>query len=257
MVIPMPAGMGAAMSGDPPEQVQGHLQKIKWTVVAVFLGSIGKLVQGGLPFNEIFYVISGIFLMKDDKITGRAYTCLLSTPLGACAGPSGGGLTCLTPVMFLGGINVLFGLFSPYLLEPFNLICIACFCCSFLFLHIENLLHVRLKNFVFGASSCCFGRRECLRAPKQKPNRKHQVCCPRESGVFSPTKPGRTCEAKQVQRARCPAASKDTRPTTHQDQRRSAPPGERGTALRPPHKPGLSLSRGRETNSAVSDEWNW
>jgi len=121
----MPAGMGAAMNGDPPEQVLPHLQKIKWTVVAVFIGSIGKIVSGGLPFNEIFYVISGIFLMKDDKITGRAYQCLLGTPLSACVGPSGGGLSCLTPVMFLGGINVLFGLFNPFLLEPFNLICLV------------------------------------------------------------------------------------------------------------------------------------
>ncbi|CAD7924612.1 unnamed protein product [Amoebophrya sp. A25] len=125
MVIPMPAGMGAAMSGDPPEAIQGHLQKIKWTIVAVFVGSVGKLVQGAMPFNELFYVLSGIFLMKDDKITGKAYKCLLGTPIGACAGPSGGGLSCLTPVMFLGALNILFGLFSPYLMEPFNLVCLV------------------------------------------------------------------------------------------------------------------------------------
>lgn len=124
MVIPMPSGMGGALQGDVPEALYDNMQKIKISTIIVFVSAIGKLATGQLPLNEIFFSLSGIFLLKEDKHTGIAYRFCLNTPIGACAGPNGGGLSCLMPLIFLGALNILFSLFSPNLLSTFNLMSI-------------------------------------------------------------------------------------------------------------------------------------
>lgn len=122
MVIPMPAMQ--QFSGDPPEQVQKYLYYIKGCLLLVLLGSIAKIFYALAPLSEIFWCIACIFLLKDDKHTVPMYNCLMNTPLSACA-QNGGGISCLTTVMFLGGMNVLFGVFGGGLFHPVIFVCLG------------------------------------------------------------------------------------------------------------------------------------
>ena len=108
MVIPIPNG-GAGMMGEPPEAVRNEMNFIKYTVFVVGIASIGKACLGLLPLNEWIYCMCGVFLLREDPMTGGCYRCLMNSPLGQCA-QNGGGLSCLSPVLFIGALNILFGL---------------------------------------------------------------------------------------------------------------------------------------------------
>lgn len=117
-------GMGGAMQGDVPESCIQKIQYIKYCVIVCFVSSIVSLVMGGSAslFSAVMFCIAAIFLIKEDKVTGPAYRCLMQSPLGQCAGPTGGGLSCLMPTMVLGGMNVVFGMIGGGFAEPFGLI---------------------------------------------------------------------------------------------------------------------------------------
>jgi hypothetical protein len=124
MVIPMPSG-GSGLQGDTNLEAQ-EVKVLKYTVLVVLAGTILQLVNGeGLPLNEMFYIIAGIFLLKGEEnpIIKGLYDCLLKTPLGQCAGPNGGGMSCLMPLMFMGGLNLLFALMGPK--GPGKLLCMV------------------------------------------------------------------------------------------------------------------------------------
>jgi hypothetical protein len=124
MVIPMPSG-GGAMQGDTNLEAN-EVKGIKITVLLVMVGWVLELLLfGGFPLNELFYIIAGIFFLKGDEnpVLKGAYDCLIKSPLGQCAGPNGGGMSCVMPIMFMGGLNLLFGLMGPK--SPAKLLCMV------------------------------------------------------------------------------------------------------------------------------------
>lgn len=124
MVIPMPSG-GGAMQGDTNLEAS-EVKAIKISVLVVMAGWVLELVLfGGFPLNEMFFIIAGTFFLKGDEnpVIKGFYDCLMKTPLGQCAGPNGGGMSCLMPIMFMGGLNLLFGLMGPK--SPAKLLCMV------------------------------------------------------------------------------------------------------------------------------------
>jgi len=109
------AGLG---TGDPPPECQEDMVYVRYTVVGVMICIIGIFCFGGLPIGDIVYVICGIFACKEDAVLKRWHACLMRSPIATCGGPSGGGGSCLLPVVTISFINVLFGLFA--LVDPMN-----------------------------------------------------------------------------------------------------------------------------------------
>eukprot|EP00425_Heterocapsa_triquetra_P011848 CAMPEP_0195146004 /NCGR_PEP_ID=MMETSP0448-20130528/170883_1 /TAXON_ID=66468 /ORGANISM="Heterocapsa triquestra, Strain CCMP 448" /LENGTH=182 /DNA_ID=CAMNT_0040184539 /DNA_START=24 /DNA_END=568 /DNA_ORIENTATION=- len=93
---------------EPTPEMQEKLRKIRFCVVGVFVAAVGRLCTGDVPFNELLCGIMGIFLLKGDDNVGTCYACLASSPVGLCAGPSGGGLGCLMPFLFISSFNCIF-----------------------------------------------------------------------------------------------------------------------------------------------------
>lgn len=148
MVIPMPSG-GGGMQGDTNLEAS-EVKAIKISVLVVMAGWVLELALfGGFPLNEMFFIIAGTFFLKGDEnpVIKGFYDCLMKTPLGQCAGPNGGGMSCLMPIMFMGGLNLLFGLMGPK--SPAKLLCelLFYFYCSFL-LPIPFFSLYCLRNYV-------------------------------------------------------------------------------------------------------------
>ena len=69
--------IGTAMQGDPPEQVQQYLTKVKWSSIVVLVGIIGSFATGRLPLNEMFYLIACIFLLNEGTGETTLIYCLV------------------------------------------------------------------------------------------------------------------------------------------------------------------------------------
>merc|ERR1719277_2148604 len=96
------------LSGPPTPEMQEKLHKIKFCVIGIFVAAVGRLCTGDIPFNELLCGINGVFLLRDDATVSTCYACLVSSPLGQCAGPGGGGLSCLMPFLFIASFNCVF-----------------------------------------------------------------------------------------------------------------------------------------------------
>lgn len=90
------------------------MKYIRYVVMGVWLCCIGRLVTGDVSgvLGDIFCGLNGVFLLKDDSAFKSFHACLMKSPIGQCAGPSGGGMTCLMPFLVIAAMNVVFGLLA-------------------------------------------------------------------------------------------------------------------------------------------------
>uniref|UniRef100_A0A7S2VKH7 Uncharacterized protein n=1 Tax=Zooxanthella nutricula TaxID=1333877 RepID=A0A7S2VKH7_9DINO len=90
-----------------------RLQFVKWLVVATYVCAAGRFVSDD-PFgalNDMFGGIFGTFMLREDPVLQRCYSCLLESPLGLM---SEGGMTCFWPYMFMSGLNGAFSAIRAY-----------------------------------------------------------------------------------------------------------------------------------------------
>mmetsp|Transcript_93084 Transcript_93084/g.216328 ORF Transcript_93084/g.216328 Transcript_93084/m.216328 type:complete len:244 (-) Transcript_93084:216-947(-) len=122
----LPLSMGMPSTGPLTPEMQTKLRKIRFCVIGIFVAAVGRLATGDMPFNELLCGIGGVFLLRDDPWLIACYTCLASSPLGQCAGPSGGGLSCLMPFLFIASFNCIFLVFRLPYGGPFILVSFCC-----------------------------------------------------------------------------------------------------------------------------------
>mmetsp|Transcript_85184 Transcript_85184/g.264931 ORF Transcript_85184/g.264931 Transcript_85184/m.264931 type:complete len:238 (-) Transcript_85184:122-835(-) len=141
------------LAGPLTPEMRTKLHKIKFCVIGIFVAAVGRLATGDdMPFNELLCGVNGVFLLRDDPSLGTCYACLASSPLGHCAGPTGGGLSCLMPFLFVSSFNCIFlalRLFYGYA-GPFVLV-------SFAFQSAGAVLAWRLNTLVTAAAVGEFG----------------------------------------------------------------------------------------------------
>jgi len=118
--------MGMPLAGPLTPEMQAKLRKIRYCVIGIFVAAAGRLATGDMPFNELLSGINGVFLLRDDPWLVACYACLASSPLGQCAGPSGGGLNCLMPFLFISSFNCIFLVFRLTYGGPFILVSFCC-----------------------------------------------------------------------------------------------------------------------------------
>lgn len=109
-------------------EMQAKLVKIRFCVIGVFFAAVGRLATGDKPYNELICGIIGVFLLHNDPWLMACYSCLASSPLGSCAGPTGGGLSCLMPFLVISSLNCLFMVLRLFSDGPFLLISFCCQC---------------------------------------------------------------------------------------------------------------------------------
>mmetsp|Transcript_52140 Transcript_52140/g.144354 ORF Transcript_52140/g.144354 Transcript_52140/m.144354 type:complete len:235 (-) Transcript_52140:220-924(-) len=122
----LPLSMGMPLTGPLTPEMQTKLRKIRFCVIGIFVAAAGRLATGDLPFNELLCGIGGVFLLRDDPWLVACYACLVSSPLGQCAGPSGGGLSCLMPFLFIASVNCIFLVLRLPYGGPFILVSFCC-----------------------------------------------------------------------------------------------------------------------------------
>lgn len=126
----LPLSMGMPLPGPLTPEMQTKLRKIRYCVIGIFVAAAGRLATGDMPFNELLSGINGVFLLRDDPWLVACYACLASSPLGQCAGPSGGGLNCLMPFLFISSFNCIFLVFRVFRLDGGPFILVSFFCQS-------------------------------------------------------------------------------------------------------------------------------
>lgn len=122
----LPLSMGMPLTGPLTPEMLTKLKKIRYCVIGIFVAAAGRLATGDMPFNELLSGINGVFLLRDDPWLAACYSCLASSPLGQCAGPSGGGLNCLMPFLFISSFNCIFLVFRLTYGGPFILVSFCC-----------------------------------------------------------------------------------------------------------------------------------
>jgi len=118
MVLSLGAGNSGLGAGDPPPECQQDMMYVRYTVIGVMICIVGTFFFGGLPLGDVVYVLCGIFACKEDAVLSRWHACLMRSPLATCGGPTGGGGSCLLPIVTISFMNVIFGLFA--LVDPMN-----------------------------------------------------------------------------------------------------------------------------------------
>jgi len=121
-----PGGMGMSIAAaDPPPECAKEMAIIRYCTMIVMCCFVGSLAFGSLPFGDLLFIMSGIFICKDDIYLNQWHTCLMRSPFASCGGPGGGGGSCLLPYMVIGGLDFCIGIFSflyPASTLPFLLI---------------------------------------------------------------------------------------------------------------------------------------
>lgn len=107
MVVPL--GLPSQITGSPPAELQGPFRHIKICVifdtVLLLIKTIALIIVEGfvvwdivLPsLNTFVVIVLGVFLLRDDPLIGRLYTCFLKTCCYACADHCNSGTVCLLP----------------------------------------------------------------------------------------------------------------------------------------------------------------
>jgi hypothetical protein len=107
MVIPVPiAQPDRGSTAPPPAASVQKLEYLKFCVIGIWLCAVLRLFTGDAwgGLNTLFSAVAGTFLLKDDPQLSKVHNVLMETPLAVCAGRSAG-FACLTPFMFMAGIN--------------------------------------------------------------------------------------------------------------------------------------------------------
>mmetsp|Transcript_7302 Transcript_7302/g.18254 ORF Transcript_7302/g.18254 Transcript_7302/m.18254 type:complete len:213 (+) Transcript_7302:103-741(+) len=122
MVIPMPAIQ--MPDGPPPAACDENMKRLKWSVVAMIVFGLGRMVfaflMGALNADlwalvSLFIsIVMGTFMFKDDEHLKSFYDCLAKTICQICAEQGQGGLQCLVPFMMCTMINAVFDLVARY-----------------------------------------------------------------------------------------------------------------------------------------------
>lgn len=112
-------GLIAAYNGPLTPEMQAKLRRVKACVLLLWFSDIGRMCTSEFPTSDIISAIVGVFLLKSDDTFQTCFACLSSSPLAQCAGPSGGGLSCLLPFMFIAGFNATFELLQISTSGPF------------------------------------------------------------------------------------------------------------------------------------------
>lgn len=137
----LPFNSSPQLVGPPTAEMMDKLGQIKYCVIGVFFAAVGRMCTGDMPFNDLLCGINGIFLLRDDVSVGTCYACLVNSPLGHCAGPTGGGLACLMPFLFLASFNCIFLALKLFTGGPFDLV-------SFCFQSVGAVIAWRLNSLV-------------------------------------------------------------------------------------------------------------
>mmetsp|Transcript_134491 Transcript_134491/g.389189 ORF Transcript_134491/g.389189 Transcript_134491/m.389189 type:complete len:214 (-) Transcript_134491:86-727(-) len=116
-------GMGPpAFAGELTPEMREKLSKIRHCVYGIYFAAVGRLCTGDMPINELIVATVGVFLLKDDDNVGACYACLMNSFFGQCAGPRGGGMSCLSPFLFLSSFNCIFLALRLFAGGPFVLL---------------------------------------------------------------------------------------------------------------------------------------
>mmetsp|Transcript_17734 Transcript_17734/g.41125 ORF Transcript_17734/g.41125 Transcript_17734/m.41125 type:complete len:217 (-) Transcript_17734:8-658(-) len=104
----------------PTQEMQEPLRKLRYCVIGLWVAFVGQLCTDNVmslsnfPLMNLTTALCGVFVLREDDTLLPCYRCLMSSPIGSCAGPSGGGLACVMPFLVASSLscmlNVLFNM---------------------------------------------------------------------------------------------------------------------------------------------------
>merc|ERR1712232_469855 len=103
-------------NGPPPPECQQSLARLKYTVIAMMVFGVCRLVTGLAygdmmgALNMVLCVTIGVFLLKDDVHLHPVYAWMSTTICQQCAQQGQGGVQCLVPFLGCCAINLFFDL---------------------------------------------------------------------------------------------------------------------------------------------------
>eukprot|EP00928_Gymnodinium_smaydae_P047311 TRINITY_DN31568_c0_g1_i1.p1 TRINITY_DN31568_c0_g1~~TRINITY_DN31568_c0_g1_i1.p1 ORF type:complete len:229 (+),score=51.84 TRINITY_DN31568_c0_g1_i1:234-920(+) len=126
-MLPLSGGLNTPeLAGPLTPEMEAKMRQIRCCVMGVFVSAVGRLCTGDFPVGDMLCCVNGVFLLREDVVFVACYNCLRSGPLENCAGPSGGGLSCLGPFAFLAGFNCVMLSFRLLMGGPFLVLSFVC-----------------------------------------------------------------------------------------------------------------------------------
>mmetsp|Transcript_75023 Transcript_75023/g.139987 ORF Transcript_75023/g.139987 Transcript_75023/m.139987 type:complete len:212 (-) Transcript_75023:18-653(-) len=95
----------------PTQEMQEPLRKLRYCVIGLWVAFVGQLCTDNVlsianfPLMNLTTALCGVLVLREDDTLLPCYRCLMSSPVGSCAGPSGGGLACVTPFLVMASLS--------------------------------------------------------------------------------------------------------------------------------------------------------